>query len=282
MKSDEYLKERGRFTVAMLIAFALHLVVALVLVYLQSVRPQEPEVVTVSLVSLPGPDEGSPEAGGSLSPPAVIEEPEIVEPVPEVIEPEPEPVKESVPVKTPEPEPAPDAVALEPAEKKTVEKPVPQNRIEDALSDLAGKVDRDQPTDLERALARLQQKVQQEGPPSSLYERSGPGTGPGGGGGMVSPYQEYLSQVVLIITRSWSFSGELLRNQQGIEAYVAITIMPDGEIRDVTFDRHSSSPYFDETVTKALQAASPLPPVPVEVSVSPMRLGLIFSPRGVR
>ncbi|MEC9486600.1 MAG: TonB C-terminal domain-containing protein [Prosthecochloris sp.] len=287
MKKGDAAGEQRRLLTALVIALVLHAGVLGGLVYVQGLQPPEPEILTVSLVSLPGEGAQRPVESGAEGEPSVPDEPEVVdlsrpepEPEPEA-EKQQEPVEEPVPVTSPEPEPEPEepSPAVEQHKQVPAESPEPERSVDTALNELQERVSRQKPTDLERALSRLQQKVK-AGPPSGLYDRSS-GPGRGGSGAVLSPYEQYLSQVVAIITQSWSFSGELLPRGQDIEAYVAITVVSDGDIADVTFDRRSSSMYFDETVRKALELASPLPPVPAEVATSPLRLGLIFTPRGI-
>ena len=285
IKSDEQTRESRRFTIALFIALCVHIAVFVVSIYVQRMKPAEPRVVMVSLVSLPGPgSDAAPELPGGV--PLVDEAPvvDLPEPeVPESVEPDPDPVVEPekpvIPI-----EPVKQDKKVEPERKAEKLPEEPENQLNDALRELKEAVNEKQPTDLERTLARLKQKVDTQGPPSSLYNRQGgigSGAGSGSYGAPLSPYELYLSRVVTIITKSWSFSGELIREQGVVESYVALTIMPDGSVADLVFDRHSDSSYFDETVKKAIEKASPLPPVPADVSLSALRIGLIFTPSGI-
>ncbi|RDD30687.1 TonB C-terminal domain-containing protein [Prosthecochloris sp.] len=283
IKSDEQTRESRRLIIALFIALCVHIAVFVVSIYVQRMKPPEPRVVTVSLVSLPGPgsDAAQELPGGA----PVVDEALVVDnPEPEVSESaEPElvvmPEKPVIPI-----EPVKQEKKVEPERKAEKLPEKPENQLNDALRALKDAVNEKQPTDLERTLARLKQKVDTQGPPSSLYNRQGgigSGAGSGSYGAPLSPYELYLSRVVTIITKSWSFSGELIREQGVVESYVALTIMPDGSVADLVFDRHSISSYFDETVKKAIEKASPLPPVPADVSLSALRIGLIFTPSGI-
>ncbi len=311
--SEERGGERKRFLWALFVALFFHAGV-LALLMMPMKRSDLPvRVVNVSLVSgLPVSDE--PAGGGEPDneQPLPLVEPEPVsapkpepqpEPKPEPQpEPEPEPLPEPEPeapqpVATPEPvqpEPKADAPVSIPDEptpprQEKPELPVtpepaplpdPEAGLQSALERLRSQVSGSQPTELERKLARLQKKVNESGPPSNLYRRSGRGSG-GGGMPPLTPYDSYLSTAVGIITRNWSFSASLLRETGVVEAYVAITVGIDGSIQDITFDRPSVSGYFNQTVTKALERSSPLPVVPPDVSIRPMRIGLIFTPGGI-
>jgi len=291
--SEERGGERKRFLKALFVALFFHAGVLALLMMPMKGSEFPARIVNVTLVSgLPVSEDlaGALEPGDETPLPVVepkptfeaAEKPEpLAEPEP-LPEPEPEvpqPVAVPEPVK-PEPVAAPVAIPEEPAPSRneTPEAPVtpepapvpdPDAGLQSALEKLRSKVTDSRPSDLERKLARLQKKVEEAGPPSSLYRRSGRGNG------------GYLSTAVGIITSNWSFSTSLIREAGVVEAYVAITVGIDGSIQDITFDRPSVSGYFNQTVTKALERSSPLPVVPPDVSIRPMRIGLIFTPGGI-
>lgn len=296
--------EQKRFLTALFVALFFHAGVLALLMMPMKGREFPARIVNVSLVSgLPVSEDlaGAAEPGDetplpAVEPEAVVEPVQKPEPLPEpepepIAEPEPEapqPVAVPEPVK-PEPVAAPVAIPEEPAPSRneTPEAPVtpepvpdPDAGLQSALEKLRSKVTDSRPSDLERKLARLQKKVEEAGPPSSLYRRSGRGNG-GEGMPPLTPYDSYLSTAVGIITGNWSFSASLIRETGVVEAYVAITVGIDGSIQDITFDRPSVSGYFNQTVTKALERSSPLPVVPPDVSIRPMRIGLIFTPGGI-
>ncbi len=269
---DERNAHERRFITAFAISVSLHaLLVAgsFYLQYLEGLKRPQLKTIEVSLVMLPG--TGSPEAVDMsaeqpFEPEAEpLQEPP-VEPPPVQSEPEkPEPVKK-VPKKIPDQQ--------KKAEKKTVkDKPKKPEK----------KVQQKPPSDFEQTLARLRQKVQ-EGPPSDLYKRSGPGRfGPGDGdyGAPMGPYERYLLEVVTIIRQNWSFTPQLIRGKGDIKAYVALTIEHGGRVSGITLDKESLSNYFNDTVIKAIEKSSPLPPVPEDVGSGAMRIGLVFTPRGI-
>ncbi len=257
-------REGGRFAVAFLVSVVLHLaLVALAFLgqHLSGAAPPDPRIIDVSLVTLPGP--GSPEPEEPAGPEAPVIEPEPVETVSP-----PEPVKKKPPKK----------VAEKPRKNVAGEKKK-KEPIDNRLKELREKVGQEPRDDLRRALARLQEKVKQ-GPPSDLYKRTGPGAGTYGA--PMTPYEEYLVRIAGIIQRNWSFTPRLIRAGTVVEAYVALTIQPGGSVSNVTFDRKSVSEYFNDTVLKAIEKSSPLPPVPEEVRRrEALRIGLVFTPQGI-
>ena len=261
---DEREPENSRLVTAFTISCILHLVFFSALLYLQYRAAEERREFTaidVSLVALPGP--GSPE-----KPDKDMEELSVPEP-------EPEPIPEDTPEKPKAPEKKAPPEIKEP--QKVPDKPVEKKK----------KPEEEKPKkqlgDFEKTLERLRKQVQ-EGPPSDLYKRSGPGRfGPGDGdyGAPLSAREQYLVEVVTIIRQNWSFTPQLIRERGKVKTYVALTIETGGVISDIMIDRGSISSYFDDTVIKAIEKSSPLPPVPMSVDNKALRIGLAFTPEGI-
>lgn len=280
-KRDERKKQNRRLLTAFAASVLLHALVVAGSVYLQymtGLKHPRLKTVDVTLVTLPGP--GSPSDVEILAGPSTA--PEVLpEPLPE-LEPVPEPQVPDKPTVPVEPE---KREAAKKIPEKTLEKPKKRKKspVEERLQELQQKVGQEQPSEFERTLARLQQKVQ-KGPPSDLYRRLGPGRvgrGEGAHGAPMSPYERYLARIATIIQQHWSFTPRLIRERGRIETYVALTIQPGGVVSDITFDRKSASEYFNDTVLKAIEKASPLPPVPEEVDGSALKIGLVFTPQGI-
>ncbi len=265
---DEQNAHERRFFTAFAISVFLHaLLVAgsFYLQYLAGLKRPQLKTIEVSLVMLPG--AGSPEAVDMSA-----EQP---------FEPEAEPLQE--PPVQPEPEKKPDPVKTVPKKILDQQKKAEKKTVKDKPKKPEKKVLQKQPSDFEQTLARLRQKVQ-EGPPSDLYKRSGPGRfGPGDGdsGAPMGPYERYLLEVVTIIRQNWSFTPQLIREKGDVKAYVALTIEPGGRVSGITLDKGSLSDYFNDTVIKAIEKSSPLPPVPEDVGSGSMRIGLVFTPQGI-
>lgn len=259
---DERKADKPRFFTAFTISALLHVLLfsgSFYMQYLAGLKRPELKTIDVSLVTLPGP-------GSSKEVAMPVEEPAPPEP-------EPEPPQAKPPVKSDPAEPKPDK------KKVVAEKKEPEKKAEKPKR----KTPKKQPSDFERTLERLRQEVQ-KGPPSDLYKRSGPGRfAPGEGeyGAPMSPLERYLVEIVTIIRRNWSFTPQLIRETGEIKTYVALSIEPNGAISDIGLDRRSVSRYFDDTVIKAIEKSSPLPPVPPNVSKKAMRIGLVFTPRGI-
>jgi len=275
---DERNTQTHRFFTVFAVSVLLHVLLVAGSIYLQYLaglsRPQL-NTIDVTLVTLSGP--GSVESvdmsDGLPSPPEPeqVEEPEISQT--EVTQPPPLPAE---PKQRKEVKKVPDKIAEKSSQAK---KP----SVEDRLKELERQVEQEPLSDFDRKMALLRQKVS-KGPPSDLYTRTGPGrSGPGTGeyGVQLSPLERYAVNVREIITRNWSFSPQLIQQKGEVIAYVAMTIQTGGAVSGITFDRNSSSQYFDDTVLKAIEKSSPLPPVPPDVSGKALRIGFVFTPQGI-
>lgn len=273
---DKRKAQHRRFFTALTVSVLLHVLLVaggLYLQYLTGVNRRQLKTVEVSLVMLPGP--GSSEEADMADVPLAIPEPE---PVPEPPAEQPPVEQPPVPVEPKKPEP------VKKVPKKVPDKPRQPKRapVEEKLKELEQTAQQKKPSEIERALARLQQEVK-KGPPSNLYKRSGPGLGKGSGnyGAPMSPFESYLVEIAMIIRQNWLFTPQLIRERGNVKAYVAMTIQPDGSVSNIVFDRKSVSEYFNDTVFKAIEKSSPLPPVPEEVSRRALKIGLVFTPQGI-
>jgi colicin import membrane protein len=135
---------------------------------------------------------------------------------------------------------------------------------------------------ISNAIANLQKKValQGSGPGGRGSGAAGSGNlyGKGSGGGAFDPYK---SKIADIIQKNWSFSSLMLRNTAGMEVYVAINILPDGSIREIRYERKSSSENLNNSVKMALQKSDPLPQPPRESGTMDIWVRFVFTPEGI-
>lgn len=89
----------------------------------------------------------------------------------------------------------------------------------------------------------------------------------------------YQVQIASIIQRNWSFANSRLKNRLrgfGMEVYVRIYVRSDGIITQTIYGKTSSSASLNNSVKKALEKSSPLPPPPKEEWFS-----FVFTPEGI-
>jgi TonB family protein len=245
----------------------------------------------VNLVSLPQsfPEPQLPKAKSSLKPKTNKTEKQPVDTVkdkPVVTEPKPvelpeETVKEKASlkkktyktgevVKKPEKE-APqkeETPAKQPAKEKPREETAPAKQ--------------DEKESVAKALEKLKQNLG-ETESNEGVDTPYAGTGPGGGSGNIAleEMEIYLLQVKEIFNRNWAFSDQLAGRLQNLETIVVCTIMPNGNIGDVWFEKRSGNSHLDDSAYKAVLKSGPLPPLPPGVTQA-YTAGYVFTPSGVQ
>lgn len=109
----------------------------------------------------------------------------------------------------------------------------------------------------------------------------GEGGRPGGiSSGAFTRIQIYQSQVTQTLRNNWVFQERFAGDTRGLESRVVMQIMPDGEIRDVWFDKRSGDDYLDESAYKTVMKSDPLPPLPDGLSHYQLLVG--FTPGGLQ
>lgn len=109
----------------------------------------------------------------------------------------------------------------------------------------------------------------------------GEGGRPGGiSSGAFTRLQIYQSQVTQTLRNNWVFQEQFAGDTRGLESRVVMQIMPDGEIRDVWFDKRSGDDYLDESAYKTVMKSDPLPPLPD--GMPQYALMVVFTPSGVQ
>ena len=189
-----------------------------------------------------------------------------------------------------EPE-SPESISLKPKEKKVKQslkkKTFKTDRVvKSAISRIEKKVEESRPDQVEKAIARLKDQVEKTGPPNLSKPQDTKGTGPPGGTGTGSKKDLELMDIYMIeiqyrIQRNWSFNEQLAGGRTDLEAWPAIKIMPNGEIKDVWFDKRSGNSYFDEQAKKAILKSNPLPPLPKEYWRPYFEVGFHFTASGL-
>ncbi len=109
--------------------------------------------------------------------------------------------------------------------------------------------------------------------------------GAGGRGGGASPehysrIQIYQAEVYYKLRSNWVFSEALAGNIRGLESRLVMRIMPDGEIRDVWFEKRSGNAYLDDSAYKTVMKSNPLPPLPDGMTQYNLVVG--FTPGGLQ
>jgi colicin import membrane protein len=101
----------------------------------------------------------------------------------------------------------------------------------------------------------------------------------GVGGDLIDVYK---AEIASRIQKNWAFSEQLTGGMKDLSAVIVMKIMPDGEIGDIWFEKHSGNSLLDDSAFRAVQKSNPLPPLPKGYFRSFYVVGLIFTPEGIQ
>lgn len=214
---------RREFRRLLVISGAAHL--ALLLVFTISPRPRGtvlPGVVRVDLVAA---------APSAPAPARPRPKPKPPAPVKKVLPAEP--------TRPPQPKPAPKPEA------KPAPKPEPAAEPQVDYDDL---------------LAQLREEA---GEPEASAEAAGTGSQPGSAGRGVPVTPEvmaWMRSAKIHVTRAWVLAPGF--RTQALETEVRVRLSASGEVLGIRVVRRSGNPWYDESVERAIEKASPLPPPP--------------------
>ncbi|MBT8352234.1 MAG: TonB C-terminal domain-containing protein [Deltaproteobacteria bacterium] len=188
-------------------------------------------------------------------------------------------------------------VSLAPARKK-VKKSLKKKTfksdkvVKNAISEIKKKVDESRPKPISDALEKLRRKVDQGDPVRRLKDKqtnqlTGPITGVQGksgakGGKAPEIMQIYNAEIAWQIEKNWVFSEDFAGKSTDLEAALAIKILPNGEIKEIWFDKKSGNSFLDDSVYKAVMKSNPLPPLPKGFLLPYYTVGLKFGPKGIK
>lgn len=254
--SEAEVRER-LFRRALAISAGAHLLLLLLAVVSPFPRTRSaalPGVMSVNLVAA-APSAPAARAPAKAAPPAARPKPKPAEPKPALPPP-------------PKPEVKADKKLL-PKEAMREPKPKPKPKPEPALAPPEPKP-REEPLDYADALDSLREELGEEAgdaPDPELLAsvrptaRTGPVAGGGGGRDALDPaVAAWIRRVKIHVSKAWVLPPGFKR--QAIQAEIEVTLDATGNVLDVDVRRGSGNPFYDESVVRAIEKASPLPPPP--------------------
>ncbi len=185
---------------------------------------------------------------------------------------------------------SPESISLKPKKKKIKQslkkKTFKTDRVvESAISRIKKEVEKSRPDQVNKAIARLKDQVEKTGPPNLSKQQDTKGTGPSGSGTGskkdLKLMDIYQVEIAYRIQKNWSFNEQLAGGRTDLEAWAAIKVMPNGEIKNTWFDKRSGNSYFDEQAKKAILKSNPLPPLPKGYWRPYFEAGFHFTPSGI-
>lgn len=287
------------------IAVGLHILVLLGTLYLPGIfksKPKFADIYTVSLINIAEP---------SSSPAAAVKEQMAAPPqpsAPPVKVQKIAPVKKAVALDQPKEKAAPvkaapvpqNPISLKPLKKKIVEKVKPQvkdprsreqernkrQQLAEALREealLAEKAKLAQEAlDAERRLFQSQQLAEaRQTTRTSASDNHTSTTARTGNSSSSLLESQYLASIVNRLHQFWT-PPEYLQQDPDLTAVVVITIDLDGTITDMLFENKSGDRVFDQFVSKTIEAANPMPPIPPAMKKQRFEIGLRFKPGSIQ
>ncbi len=102
-----------------------------------------------------------------------------------------------------------------------------------------------------------------------------PTGGAPGGAEMDAQMRAYYAAIWSRIKGRWALPQGILPGEV-LETVIDVTILRSGAVTEVNFEKRSGNRYFDDSAMKAIQRASPLPPLPAWISDSSIGVGIRF------
>lgn len=92
---------------------------------------------------------------------------------------------------------------------------------------------------------------------------------------MDTQMRAYYAMVWSRIKGKWALPQGILRGEV-LETVIDVTILRNGAVTQVNFEKRSGNSYFDESAMKAIRKASPLPPLPAWIGENSLGVGIRF------
>ncbi len=201
------------------------------------------------------------------------------------------PTKKAAPQKVQVPRTTPKSVPVTPEKKikKSLKKETfrPSQVLKQTITRMEKEVEESRPDQINQALDRIKDRVEKTGEfnPQNTEAVEGPaavGSSEADKKRMLELIDIYRVEVAYQIQQNWAFSEQLAGGRTDLVAELAFTIMPNGEIRDIWFDKRSGNTYLDESAKKAILKSNPVRPHPPGIVKPLITVGLRFTPKGVK
>ena len=271
-----------------IISLICHLIFFALIIYSPSHLPgrkMSQTIVNVSLVTL-SQIQGAPDLKGPASGKAAIQP--LAEKAP--------PPKAAPPAKPAAHKPKPaDTVSLSPkkwSEKTSLKKKTfkPARVVKRAIKQIEEQAEESRPSPVAAAIDRIRGKIgekETDSRPPGTGQTTGTAAtgwgaaGPGGGDGKPAPeILVYQQEIAYHIRNNWVYPEQLAEQRKALEARLVISIMANGEIKDVRFEKRSGNSYLDDSAYKAVLKSNPLPALPKGYQFYTVMLG--FTPAGLQ
>jgi colicin import membrane protein len=269
-----FMGDRKAFALPFSASFAAHILLIALFIFTPSGSPRKilmPPVISVTLVTLPT-------AAESVASP--------VGPKRSTVKKKTRPAKKAdvslAPQKPAETSDKPKVIKS--LKKKTFK---PSKVVENALTRIEQTVEAEESSAVQAAIDRLRSKVQDqpapETPRANAEKQIGiPGKIKVDSREIVEIINIYTAEIAFQVEKNWAFSQSLAGSQKALTGKISFLVMPDGEIRDIWFDKRSGNTYLDESIRRAIMKTNPVSPHPAGLSKPFIRVRIRYTPKGVK
>lgn len=155
--------------------------------------------------------------------------------------------------------------------------------LKQAIAEIEKKVEESEPDPVVKAIERLKDAMGQSESPETANRMLPPGEGLNATSRKALDIMDiYKAEIPFRIQKNWAFSEQLAGGRRDLVAWLVIEILPDGEIRDIWFEKRSGNRYFDDQAYKAVKKSNPLPSLPEGYTRPFFNVGLRFTPSGLK
>ena len=92
---------------------------------------------------------------------------------------------------------------------------------------------------------------------------------------------QYQAAIASRLQQFWAIP-ESLQKDPNLTSIVVITIKMDGDIANMVFESKSGDPIFDQYVSKTIEKANPMPPIPPALKKQRYEIGFRFKPGSIQ
>ena len=293
-------------------AIGIHVMIVLAALYLPGffkAKPKFADIYTVSLVNIAEPVVAPPSAQPQASAPTPAKK--IQESAPPPPAPAPPkakmeaPIAEIPPKAEPEPVPTaapPKAISLKPLKQKIIkevkevkEPNVPPKKNDQDLKKVQKLAEALREESILTERARIAQeavdqerRVLSQSNKGRMAQSAEPAVGPQTnataqtvGGSNTLLENQYNAAIANRLQQFWAIP-ETLQKNPNLTSVVVITIKIDGDIANMVFESKSGDPLFDQYVSKTIDNANPLPPIPPALKKQLYEVGVRFKPGSIQ
>lgn len=290
-------------------AIGIHVMIVLAALYLPGffkAKPKFADIYTVSLVNIAEPVTAPSSAKPQAPSPAKVQE--SAPPPPAAAPPKAKkevPIAEIPPKAEPEPVPTPappKAISLKPLKQKIIkeikevkEQEVPPKKNDQDLKKVQKLAEalREESVLTERAriaqeALEQERRVLTQSNKGRMAQSTESAVGPqtnapaqAVGGSNTLLENQYNAAIANRLQQFWSIP-ENLQKDPNLTSIVVITIKIDGDIANMVFESKSGDPIFDQYVSKTIEKANPLPPIPPALKKQRYEVGVRFKPGSIQ